>query len=98
MRFRMSHIAAAIAVAVVLGLAVVLFIWRSPVDAVLMIFIVSGLAAVYALRRYARAETVYRRTTTHRPERAGEPPRDAGRPPATASGSGPAAPPRRTRR
>ena len=74
MPFRVPHLAAAVGVAAVLGGAVTLFIRRGPLDAALMIFIVTGLTGMYALRRYARREAVHRRTGG-RPVRSG----DAGR-------------------
>ena len=64
MRFRTAHLA--LAAAMVLTLAVALFIGRGLVDMLLMIVFVVGLVGMYGLRRYARAELVYHRNVERR--------------------------------
>jgi hypothetical protein len=50
-----------LAAAAVLALAVTVFVRRGVVETLLMILIGSGLVGLYFLRRYARAELLYRR-------------------------------------
>jgi hypothetical protein len=64
MRFRKAHLA--LAAAMVLALAVALFISRGLIDTLLMVVFVVGLVGMYGLRRYARAELVYRRIAERR--------------------------------
>jgi membrane protein implicated in regulation of membrane protease activity len=66
MQFRKSHLAPAVAaIAAVLAPAVTLVVGGDPVEALLLFVVVAVLAGMYMLRRYARAELIYRR----RPER-----------------------------
>jgi hypothetical protein len=75
MRFRKSQLAlAVVAIAAVLALAVTLLVSGGVVEALLMIVVVAGLAGMYLLRRYARAELLYRRRSgPHRRHPEGEP-------------------------
>ncbi len=61
MRFGTSLLApAVISIAAVLVLAVTLLVTRGFADALLLIVVVAVLAGMYLLRRYARAELLYR--------------------------------------
>ena len=59
MRFRKAQLV--LAAAAVLALAVTLFVRSGVVDVLLVIVIVAALVGMYMLRRYARAELLYRR-------------------------------------
>jgi hypothetical protein len=59
MRIRTSILVPA--VAAVLALAGALLVVRGATEALVMIAIVAGLTGMYLLRRYARAEVLYRR-------------------------------------
>lgn len=63
MQFRASSFApAAIAVAVVLALAVILFVTVGLAEALVLLGVVAVLSSMYALRRYARDRLIYRRS------------------------------------
>jgi|SwirhisoilCB1_FD_contig_31_7451863_length_301_multi_3_in_0_out_0_1 hypothetical protein len=64
MRFRSAHLVWA--TAMVLALAVALFVSRGLIDTLLMMVFVVGLTGMYGLRRYAREELVYRRNAEPR--------------------------------
>jgi hypothetical protein len=73
MRFWKPQLALASAAAAVLALAVTLFVRRGVVDVLVMILIGAALVGMYLLRRYARAELLYRgpaesRRRVHRTE------------------------------
>jgi hypothetical protein len=55
---------AAIVGAAVLALAVILFVTVGLAEALVLIAIVAVLSGMYALRRYARARSIYRRPPT----------------------------------
>jgi hypothetical protein len=57
-KFPIAWIAAIAAVLVTVG---TLLVSRGPVDALLLIVVVTGLAGLYKLRRYARARLLYHR-------------------------------------
>ena len=61
MRDFKSPFAWAAAIAAVLMVAGTLLVSCGPVDALLLIVVVAGLAGVYELRRYARARLLYHR-------------------------------------
>jgi hypothetical protein len=71
MRFWKPQLALASAVAAVLALVVTLFVRRGVVDVLLMILIGAALVGMYLLRRYARAELLYRRHDASRRRRPG---------------------------
>jgi hypothetical protein len=48
-------------IAAVLVVAGTLLVSRGPIDALLLIVVVTGLAGLYTLRRYARARLLYHR-------------------------------------
>jgi hypothetical protein len=56
-----SPLARVAAIAAVLLLAGTLLVSRGPVDALLLIVVVTGLAGLYTLRRYARARLLHHR-------------------------------------
>jgi hypothetical protein len=60
MRSWKPQLALASVAAAVLALAVTLFVGRGVVDVVVMILIGAALVGMYLLRRYARAELLYR--------------------------------------
>jgi hypothetical protein len=62
MQVRRPHLTLAVAaIAAVLVLAATLLVSGRVVEALSMIAVVAGLAGMYRLRRYARAELLYRR-------------------------------------
>jgi hypothetical protein len=61
MRLRRSTLVSVVAGAAVVVLAVALLASRGPVEALVMIALVAVLTGMYLLRRYARAEVLYRR-------------------------------------
>jgi hypothetical protein len=71
MQIRKFPLVPAVAITAVLVLAVTMLVARGLVDALLMIAVVAVLAGMYMLRRYARAQGIYRRaddpaTSRHR--------------------------------
>jgi hypothetical protein len=67
----------ALAAAAVLALAVALFVRRGVIDVLLMILMVAALVGMYLLRRYARAELLYRRAELRRRRPGGSRPGEA---------------------
>ena len=61
MQVRKFHLVPAVAVTAVLVLAVTLLLARGLADALVLITVVAMLAGAYMLRRYARAQVLYRR-------------------------------------
>jgi len=61
MQVRKFHLVPAVAITAVLVLAVTMLLARGLADALLMIAVVTVLAGMYMLRRYARAQAIYRR-------------------------------------
>jgi hypothetical protein len=62
MRFRKPRLMSMVAVGTaVLVLAMTLLVGRGVIDALVLILIVAALTGMYQLRRYARAELLYRR-------------------------------------
>ena len=67
MRFRKPRLVSVVAAGTAaLVLAVTLLVSRGFLDALVLVLIVAALAGMYRLRRYARAELLYRRTETRR--------------------------------
>ena len=67
MRFRKPRLVSMVAAGTaVLVLAVTLLVSRSVIEALVLIFIVAALTGMYRLRRYARAELLYRRRAEQR--------------------------------
>jgi 4-amino-4-deoxy-L-arabinose transferase-like glycosyltransferase len=67
MRFRKPRLVSMVAAGTtVLVLAVTLLASRRVIDALVLIFIVAALTGMYRLRRYARAELLYRHRTEPR--------------------------------
>lgn len=69
MRFGKSIIVPAVAV---IAAAVALLVSRGVVEALLLIAVVAALTGMYLLRRYARAELLYRRLGGETPGPAGQ--------------------------
>jgi len=63
---------AAIAVAAVLGLAIIMFVTTGLTEALVLLAVVGVLSGMYRLRHYARAKLIYRRA----PEPASRAPAD----------------------
>jgi len=61
MQTRKFPLVPAVAITAVLVLAVTLLLARGLADALLLIAVVAVLAGMYTLRRYARAQMIYRR-------------------------------------
>ena len=68
MRFSKPQLAWAVVAGTVAALAVTLFVRRGVIDVLLLILVVAASVSTYLLRRYARAELLYRRQVFQHPQ------------------------------